>query len=354
MSQTENQPPQTPVDALLSGGRHRGGLRHTGLDRDQVAGVIDALFFEGDRRLPYLRRFVVLLVLSTTIAGFGMLADSAAVVIGAMLITPLLTPILAVSASVIQGWVRRLGAALGLLGAGTVLGFATGWIVGAIGDATVISSALPDELLARTSPGLLDLAIAVAAGAAAGYVLVDRQATAALPGAGIAVALVPPLATIGVCLQLGEQELAAGAALLYATNLAAIVLAAALTMLAMGFVPSLGGADRKRVLFGLTVVSAAVVAVAIPLGLHTASVVDDRQLNQLVVATVPDWDPSVEISDLDVDTTGDRDEVTLEVSGPHAPEPAQQLAEMLGDQHGHPIRLEVVSFLDTREIVRHR
>lgn len=347
-------PPQSAVDALLSGGRRRSGLRHTGLDRDRVAAVIDDLFFEGPRRLPYLRRFGVLLVLSTTIAAFGLLADSAAVVIGAMLVAPLLTPIVAVSACIIQGWVQRLAASVSLLVIGSFAGIATGWFVGLIGDPTAVSTALPGELLARTTPGLLDLGIAVAAGAAAGYVLVDREATAALPGAGIAVALVPPLATVGICLEFGEGDLAMGALLLYVTNLAAIVLAAALTMLAMGFVPSLGGVDRPRVIAGLAVAGAAVVAVAIPLGLHTQRVVQDRQLNDLVVRTVPDWDPSVNITDLHVDTSGARDQVELQVAGPSEPQPAWRLADLLADAHGDPLRVEVTSVSDVEAVAEVR
>ena len=80
------------------------------------------------------------------------------------------------------------------------------------------------EILSRTEPSLIDLAVAVAAGIAGGYVLTHPRANASLPGVAIAVALVPPLATVGVTWQLGALEEAQGALLLYATNMIAIVL----------------------------------------------------------------------------------------------------------------------------------
>ena len=94
---------------------------------------------------------------------------------------------------------------------------------------------LPGELLARTGPNLVDLFIALAAGSAAGFVTVRTEASGALPGVGIAVALVPPLATIGIAIGLGDWGLAWGALLLFATNLVAIVLAAGAVLVAAGF-----------------------------------------------------------------------------------------------------------------------
>jgi uncharacterized membrane protein len=90
---------------------------------------------------------------------------------------------------------------------------------------------------ARTFPGLLDLGIAVTAGAAAGYILPRRSATSALPGVGIAVALVPPLAVVGITLEADARTESANALLLYGTNLAAIVFSAAVMLLLSGFRP---------------------------------------------------------------------------------------------------------------------
>ena len=324
-------------------------------DPEAFAGVIDELFFEGDRRGPYLSRFATLLVLSTTIAGFGLLADSAAVVIGAMLIAPLMTPILAMSASIVQGWTFRMGASAALLVGGTLGAIATGWIIAWLAGATVRTSSLPGELLARTSPSLLDLGVAVAAGYAAGYVMLHRDASSALPGTGIAVALVPPLASVGILLQLGEGDLAQGALLLYVTNLAAIVLAGGLALLISGFAPSLASAQqRARVRRGLLIAAAAVLVVAIPLGVYTARVVADQQLAQRVSEAVPVWDPSTTVVSLTVDTSGSIDEVNLIVEGEVPSQPAWKLADLVADEHGAPVRVEVQNQIEQTDVAEVR
>ena len=323
-------------------------------DPEATAGVIDELFFEDDRRGPYLARFATLLVLSTTIAGFGLLADSAAVVIGAMLIAPLMTPILAMSASIVQGWTSRMVVAAAILVGGTLGAIATGWIIAWLAGAYVRTSNLPGELLARTSPSLLDLGVAVAAGYAAGYVMLHREANSALPGAGIAVALVPPLAAVGILIQLGEGDLASGALLLYLTNLAAIVLAGGLALLVGGFAPSLASPEqRRRVRRGLLIAAAAVLAVAVPLGVYTAGVIADQQLAQTVSDVVPEWDPSTTVIQLDVDASGAIHEVDLIVEGEVPSQAAWKLADLIADRHPHPLRVTVqnrVEQVDVAEV----
>ncbi len=159
--------------------------------------MLDELFFEGAERVPYLFRLATLMALSAVIAALGLIADSSAVVIGAMLVAPLMTPIMAFSASLVMGWpVRQVEAAV-LVAAASAEAVGVGWVVSAVVPA-FRPVLLSQELLSRTQPGLLDLAIAVAAGAAGGYVAVHRKAAGALPGVAIAVAVVPPLAAAGV------------------------------------------------------------------------------------------------------------------------------------------------------------
>ena len=132
----------------------------------ELAESFESLFFEGAKLGPYLLRFTVLIVLSSTIAAFGLLADSAAVVIGAMLVAPLMTPILATAAAMTMNESRRLLHSIAVLFFGTVLAVAVGWAVSALASSGFADdSSLPSQVLARTSPNLLDLGIAVAAGA---------------------------------------------------------------------------------------------------------------------------------------------------------------------------------------------
>ena len=201
----EDQPstePLTPAGEAL-----RRGLWLRRSD-EEFESSLGELFFENPDLSGKLWRFGSLIVLSAAIAGFGLLANSSGVVIGAMLVAPLMTPIQALGAALVQGSARRMIiSALVVLG-GFVGAVVTGYLVAVIGAGGITLGALPQEILSRTSPGLLDLGIAVAAGAAGGYVIARPAVSNALPGVGIAVALVPPLATIGICLQLGEGTLA--------------------------------------------------------------------------------------------------------------------------------------------------
>src|SRR5687768_7151531 len=178
----------------------------------------------GDRRAKR-SAFWTMLVLSAVIASAGVLADSTATVIGAMIIAPLSTPIMGIALSIAVG--RRNGS-----GAYVVLG---GAVVVAIG--VVFSLAVPQDvsllsnsqIASRTSPGLVDLVAAVATGFAGAIALSRRDVAAVLPGVAIAISLVPPLAVVGVCLGQGAPDLAAGALLLFVSNVLAMVAAGVLT-----------------------------------------------------------------------------------------------------------------------------
>ena len=155
-------------------------------------------------------RFGILMVLATAIATFGLATDSTAVVIGAMLVAPLMTPILGTSAGLINGKTRSTLWSASI----TVLGSA-----GAIAVAWGLSAMIPDleavvqngQITSRTSPSLLDLAIALAAGAAGAYGVSRAESTDALPGVAVAIALVPPLAVVGITLHAGDLGQAGGA-----------------------------------------------------------------------------------------------------------------------------------------------
>lgn len=120
---------------------------------------------------------------------------------------------------------------------------------------------------------------------------------------GIAVALVPPLATVGITLEAGAGGLAGGALLLYLTNLAAIVFSAALVLLLSGLRPADATASR-RVRIGLLVTIGAVLAVAVPLTLHTLEVIQDTRFERQVVSAVREWDDTVEVVELTADVDG--------------------------------------------------
>jgi len=289
--------------------------------------VIDDLYFEEDERRAYLWRFGVLMFLSIVIAAYGIASDSAPVVIGAMLVAPLMTPLLGTAAALVMGWPWRQLSSILIVAFGSA---------GAVAVAFAATAVLPDpdavrsssELLSRTSPSMLDLVIALAAGAAGAYVLVHREITAALPGAAIAVALIPPLAVIGISLELGEPRLAEGATLLYLVNLTAIVFAAAFVFVLTGFVPHRDGSRfSRRTRVGLAIAAIAIAAVAYPLVKVSQRAVQDA----LDEATVRDLTQAW-VSGTDIDVVAaevDDDRVSVEVVGSERPPPIEKLESEL-------------------------
>jgi uncharacterized hydrophobic protein (TIGR00271 family) len=178
--------------------------------------------------------FLSLLALSALIALFGLLQNSAAVIIGAMLISPLMNPILSAALALLLGdgiLGKRTGMILGASIVGAIL---MTWIVALLSP---LKQATP-EILARTSPNLLDLFIAFLSGLVGTLALRGGPTSLTiLPGVAIAVAVIPPLAVVGFGLSTRQWGVAAGAFLLFITNLVSIILSAALVFRLMGFRP---------------------------------------------------------------------------------------------------------------------
>jgi uncharacterized hydrophobic protein (TIGR00271 family) len=333
-----------------SGSLVRGLFQPRVWDEDERNAVLDELFFEGPEWRPFLFRFGTLIILSTTIAALGLIASSAAVVIGAMLVAPLMTPILAVAAALVHGQIRRLGVSTAVLVGGTVAAIATGWVVSRLAPGTLTAAELTPELLARTGPSLLDLGVAIAAGLAGGYVLTHPRAGSSLPGVAIAVALVPPLATVGISLELGSTSAAEGALLLFTTNLVAIVLSAMTVMLVSGFVPSDTRLMVKgRLRIGFAVAILATIGVAVPLTWHTLDAVRDQGFTREVIRAVREWDPTSRIIELEADIGESQASVDLVVASNRTPVPAWRLAELLAQGREVPVEVAVDYRLEQRD-----
>ncbi|MCP3915853.1 MAG: DUF389 domain-containing protein [bacterium] len=181
--------------------------------------------------------FVALMSLSTLIAGLGLMADSAAVIIGAMLVAPLMTPLLGIGLALVQGNPNLIRASLRTVS----LGFATAYVLGfLLGLLDPTFDAATPEMLSRCSPGPRDLLVAFVSGLAGAYASSRSTLLAALPGVAIAAALVPPIATAGLATALfeggvdGGAGLIGGALLLFLTNAVLIVFAATLSLAAVG------------------------------------------------------------------------------------------------------------------------
>lgn len=166
--------------------------------------------------------FYLMVVLSTIIASFGLLANSTAVVIGAMLVAPLMSPIFGIAFGLTTADNRLLARSVAAEVKGVSLAVALAWLIGLVSPHT----AFGPEILSRTAPTLYDIAVAVASGLAGSFALADKRVSPALPGVAIATAIVPPLSVAGLCLSAGRVDLALGALLLFFANLLAIELTA--------------------------------------------------------------------------------------------------------------------------------
>lgn len=177
--------------------------------------------------------FYILITLSAAIAALGLNLNSPAVVIGAMLVAPLMSPIVGLGMAMVYGDTRFLRIATTSVARGVILAFVVGVLMGF----TYLEPELTSEVLARTMPTIPDLGVAIFSGFAGAYALCYSQAAGALPGVAIAAALVPPIAASGISLSQGRWEEAFGAMLLFFTNLVAISLASALIFIVLGFRP---------------------------------------------------------------------------------------------------------------------
>jgi uncharacterized hydrophobic protein (TIGR00271 family) len=200
-----------------------------------------------DARLD--RNFLILIALASAIATLGLLQSSTAVVIGAMLVSPLMGPIMGVGfglATIETGLIRR---SLVTLAAGMAVAILVAILI-------ILISPIQDvtpELRARTQPNLMDLGIAVVGGIA-GAIAIIRNMSGVMVGVAIATALVPPLATVGFGIVTGRADFATGAALLFLTNTLAIAFAATIVARINRFGPSLTPQHTALQLVGIIAV----------------------------------------------------------------------------------------------------
>ena len=185
--------------------------------------------------------YFLLVVLSGSIATLGLITDSAAVIIGAMLVAPLMSPIIALGLAMVTGNSQILKKSTSALVRGALLAIFLSFLLTQVNEwLPFISLAeIPGEVLSRTHPSPIDLVIALAGGAAASYALTNPKLSAALPGVAIATALMPPVCTVGVSLALGRWEMAAGALLLFLTNAIAISFISGVVFFLRGFRPAM-------------------------------------------------------------------------------------------------------------------
>ena len=295
--------------------------------------------------------FFLLVVLSCSIATMGLLINSPAVIIGAMLVAPLMTPIIGLGLGATMGNTRLVESALWALFRGAILAVVLSALMAAINRYLpfVVLQELPQEVLSRTHPSPIDLVIALAGGLAAAYAMTRPNISAALPGVAIATALMPPLCTIGIGIALGRWDVAGGSSLLFITNAITIAFAAAVVFFLRGFAPARhsekGGVPRS-----LIVAAVLTLTLLIPLSFYSIKFFNEAnangKINEVVRAEVSKTN-GAELVELNVQREGDRLSmvITLRTNTPLAYEQVTELQKSIAERLQMPVSLKISQVL---------
>lgn len=213
-------------------------------------------------------QYVVLMLLSTVLATVGLYLDSASVIIGAMLLAPLMAPIISLAMGLLRHDKKMFQRSFWKIGFGVFLTLTASALL------TLVSPYQPitGEMQARINPTVLDLTVAIAAGIAGAYTKSFKEILQSLAGVAIAVALVPPLAVAGIGLGRFDLYVFSEAWLLFSTNLIGIVVAATLTFRLLGYSSAV---RNKR---GVGIVFLFLLVICIPLFISFQSIVERAQL----------------------------------------------------------------------------
>ncbi|WP_370179797.1 TIGR00341 family protein [Alteriqipengyuania sp.] len=299
----------------------------------EVAGTVDQAAVIEKRRAEceLTARYLLMICMSAGIAILGMLLSSPAVVIGAMLLSPLMDPIMGVGFALAVGdakWLRRAGRSLAI-GVGLAILFCALIVV-----FSPIKTVTP-EIAARTQPNLFDLLVAIFSAIAGAYAVIrGREGT--IVGVAIATALMPPLAAVGYGLATFNSTVFWGASLLFVTNLTAIALTATAMARGYGFSTSL---SEKQSQMQALLIFGAFVALAVPLGLSLYRIGWEanttRQINAIVIET---FDGRARISDIVPDYQVQPIQVSATVLTPEIIADAERLAsEEMEQKLGQPV-----------------
>ena len=216
--------------------------------------------------------FHFMLSLSAIIATLGLLSNSAAVIIGAMIVAPLMGPIVGMAYSTAMGNRKLLKRSSLTVLKGILLTITVAWVVTAVINLDTVDT----EIMSRVKPTLIDFGIAMAAGAAGAFAYTRRSISSALPGVAIAVALVPPLSVVGIGFAQGETEIAFGALLLFATNLICIIFFGSLVFLFQSY----GNLERAKK--GLALSTIIMFLLSIPLTFSMRELIVKKNVRQEV------------------------------------------------------------------------
>ena len=318
-----------------------GEILHGGpIDESELARVRDVLLFEEPGLRVRLVRFWALLVLASAIATYGLLGDSVATVIGAMIVAPLMLPIMGLAFSISIGDRKAVWSSLVVGIGGMVTAIAVGYVL-ALPFARTLNPENVAQIMSRTSPRLVDLLAALATGLAGAFAIGRKDVSDTLPGVAIAISLVPPLANAGILFAVNRPDLAIGSVLLFVTNYLAILLTGTFVFALMEY-PHIAIAGKapasRRGAIALIVVL--VLAVAVPLAATSYQVSIQTVAQQRAQAAATTW---VKGSGYRFVSASAENPVRVVIAGEGAVPPVSALRSALNGQlFGMPVVVEAV------------
>ncbi|AUB56669.1 TIGR00341 family protein [Methanobacterium subterraneum] len=312
------------------------------VDKAEVKRMRDLVLFEGRERNKKIVKFFFLLILSSGIATYGLLGDSVAVVIGAMIIAPLMLPIMGLAFSISAGDSSSMKHSLLLSIGGIITAIAVGFFL-TLPLSHFYQPESIEQVMVRTAPRLLDLLAALVTGFAGAFAMSRHDVSDTLPGVAIAISLVPPLANVGILLASSNYSLAMGSMLLFMTNYFAIIITGAVLFGVMGFskisiLEQSLSVKRKGIALALVMV----LLISVPLGFTGYNISIDHGITKTVNDASNVWlvDSGYEV--ISTEITSDKN-VLLRVIGDGELPALERLEEMVkGKIYGRSIKVEVV------------
>lgn len=314
------------------------------VDAAEVKRLRDLVLFEGPDLKKSLVKFFCLLVLSAGIATYGLLGNSVASVIGAMIIAPLMMPIMGLAFGISIGdryaMKNSLLVSLGGIVAAIIVGFLLTFPV-----AKFVYPQSIDQIMIRTSPRLLDLLGALVTGLAGAFAMSRKDVSDTLPGVAIAISLVPPLSNTGILLATSNFSLAMGSFLLFLTNYFAILLTGAALYGVMGFskiafTNQSFNARRK----GVSIALVLILLIMVPLAYTSYQTIIDNNLKASVYEESGTWLNGTGYNVASVNTGILNNTVVVAVVGGGNLPPIEELDNLLkGKLYGRTLRVEVIN-----------
>jgi uncharacterized hydrophobic protein (TIGR00271 family) len=311
-----------------------------GFDPAYLPAFEDKVFIEGPQTARRLTNFFTLLLLATVIATYGVLSNSTATVIGAMIVAPLMGPMMAITSAVVMGSLPRALRAFALTVAGIIAVIIFSYLLSLIVPSFTISFTSDGEITSRINPGLYALLTALGAGAAGAFIISRSEIADALGGVAIAISLVPPVCVVGISLRAGQMSAAMGSLLLFMTNFLAILFAGGVVLVIIGLGKSAASNEQLRFRRrGLILFVVCLLLIAIPLSLTAYQNITSIEDNNTATVTVQNWLQGTSYQGDTVSVNGRVVSVTVDGTGQL--KPLQQLANQLARALRRPILLNL-------------